>query len=168
VRYLWGTHFASSLELSVLRSDLHFRRLALSTASHEGIIRYRKTNAEKQGESQALSHGSCCAKVESRNADSRHVSPSDCRYNSRTINRTTGHVAMIINCIFCFFTIHIIVSNIFTQALSLRIGVQDILQLCIVLHNKYIDPLPSKGVEYSKTCNSFLQSIWFCFWEHLR
>jgi hypothetical protein len=119
-------------------------------------------------ESQALSHGSCCAKVESRNADSRHVSPSDCRYNSRTINRTTGHVAMIINCIFCFFTIHIIVSNIFTQALSLRIGVQDILQLCIVLHNKYIDPLPSKGVEYSKTCNSFLQSIWFCFWEHLR
>jgi hypothetical protein len=50
VRYLWGTHYASSLELSVLRSDLHFRRLALSTASHEGITRYRKTNTEMQGE----------------------------------------------------------------------------------------------------------------------
>jgi hypothetical protein len=54
MRYLWGTHYASSLELSVLRSDLHSRRLALSTASHEGITMYRETNAEMQGETGIL------------------------------------------------------------------------------------------------------------------
>jgi hypothetical protein len=61
------------------------------------------------------------------------------------------------NCIFYYFATHIIVSNIFIQALSSRISVQDISDLFPVLLNNYIDPLPSKGV-YSTPKHAILFS----------